>query len=545
MNEVFLLTKILLKSSKSNTKKPNTGALAKFFTFIAFLFVYTYLAAVVGYICYQAIISLLYVNAEKIFLNLCFMGLLGFSILQTVFTSINVLFFSKDLDMLLPHPINPYKIIMAKFNCLVVSQYIMYACIFLPALVVYGYLLNLGVVYYVYTVFILLLFPIIPVVCVSLLITIIMKFTKIIKNKETVQYLSTILAIFILIIMMNFTGHNNEITNEELAKGLIETNITLEKQMVYLPNINFALSTLNNYDNMQGLNNFSCFILQSLIIYILVSLITSKFYVKTVTALMGKGNKTKRNIRFNYKKNKVIKTYVSKEIKNLVRNPIFFMQCVIPPLLFPFIFLIPSISSVLNNGDESIIFVNFISNYINTPFGLIGSIEILVLLYIFNFATITSISRDGSDAKVIKYLPIDLSKQLTYKTILGIIFNFVSLICIITIIKVIFDIKTLTLVYIAILGIIINIFNNTLVIIVDLKNPKTDWITEYTVVKQNLNMFYQLVINTIECGFLLLALFIKDLNMCFLVVSLTFIILTILVKSYININKQKLFEKIY
>ena len=99
--------------------------------------------------------------------------------------------------------------------------------------------------------------------------------------------------------------------------------------------------------------------------------------------------------------------------------------------------------------------------------------------------------------------------------------------------------------YIAILGSLINIFNNFLLIIIDLKNPKIDWMAEYAVVKQNLNMFYQMIIIVTQMGILIFALTIKNINICFITLSIIFTILIILIKKYTNKNKQKLFEKIY
>lgn len=307
-----------------------------------------------------------------------------------------------------------------------------------------------------------------------------------------------------------------------------------------------ATRTLNNYENIDGIKNFAFLVLSSGIIYTIISFFTSKFYIKTVTSMMNKGNKSKKKQieEKNYRKRKMTRTYLSKEAKNLIRNPIFFMQCVVPPFLFPLVFLVPSVIA-LGNQNEAEIIVKYLSSYINTPLGLIAILEIMELLYIFNFATITSISRDGSDAKIMKYLPIDLNKQLTYKSILGILFNIIPLIYVAIILKIGLSINALTLAYVIILATLLNIFNNVLVIIVDLKNPKTDWITEYAVVKQNLNMFFQMIIIVTQMGLLFLGIKLENLNKCFIILSIILITLIIFVRRYIRKNKQKLFEKIY
>lgn len=548
MKEIFLLTKVLLKSSASNTKKTDTKLVSKFFTFLTFLFVYVYLAGLMSYMTYKIFLSLQMFNQEKIFLNVFFIGIFGFSVFQTIFTSLNVLFFSKDIEALLPLPIKPYKIVMAKFNCLIISQYLMYTVAAIPVLGMYGYLCNMGILYYIYSFLIILVFPVIPVVVVSILVTIIMKFTNIIKNKETVQYITALFTIFLIIAIQFAFGTGNEnLTNEELVNSLVRFNTSFERYLTFLPNVRNTISILDNYESIKAIENLVVLVIESITIYIIISFVTSKVYIKTITSIMNNGTKfKKRNIlKKDYKKNKTIKTYVNKEIKNLIRNPIFFMQCVIPPFLFPLVFLVPMVIALSKQAEETAVLIKYLSVYTNTSIGLIASIEVAYLFYIFNFATITSISRDGSDAKVIKYLPIDLGKQLTYKSILGILFNIVPLIYIVAILALGLKMEILTIFYFVILSILINIFNNLFVIIIDLKNPKTDWMTEYAVVKQNLNMFYQMIIIVSQMGLLFLAVKITNLNVCFAILSTIFIILIILVKTYINKNKINLFKKIY
>lgn len=548
MKEIILLTKVLLKGSASNTKKTDTKLISKFFTFITFLFVYIYLAGLMSYMTYKTLISLRMFNQEEIFLNVFFMGLLGYSIFQTIFTSLNVLFFSKDIEALLPLPIKSYKVVMAKFNCLIISQYIMYVVIALPTLGTYGYLCNMGVLYYIYSLLILLVFPIVPVVIISLVVTIIMKFTNIIKNKETVQYITTVLTIlFIIAIQFAFGSGNEDFTKESYVNGLAQFNSTFEDSLAFFPTVKSSILMLENYENIEAVKNLVALLVESFAIYIATSTITSKFYIKTITSIMNRGTKIRKKDILNreYKKNRTIKTYLNKEIKNLVRNPIFFMQCVVPPFLFPLIFLLPSIIALSKQGAETAVLLEFLNSYANTSVGLVASLEVAYIFYIFNFATITSISRDGSDAKVMKYLPIDLSRQLTYKSILGILFNIVPLIYITVIIAICLKMEVLTLIYFIIIAILINIFNNIFVTIIDLKNPKTDWMTEYAVVKQNLNMFYQMLIIVTQMGLLYLAVNISNLNACFITLSMIFIILIILVKTYINKNKMNLFKKIY
>lgn len=549
MKEVILLTKVLLKCSKSNTKKEYNKKSHFIFTTLVFLFIYMYLAGIMAYASYGVIKELMAIGEEKIFLNLCFMVAMGFSVFQTIFTSLNVLFFSKDLENLLPFPIKPVKIVMAKFNCLVISQYMMYSIMLLPLFVVYGYLLKCGIMYYLYVLLILLAFPIIPVAITTLLVTIIMKLTNIIKDKESVQYLTVFITIaFIIGVQFLFGYANNEISNEELTSKVIATNESISGYINIFTNMKFSIETLNNYNNVAGILNFIVFCTESAVIYIVISFITAKFYIKTVTRLMTNGIKKRKKIDINkaYSKHSIQKTYIKKEIRELVRNPIFFMQCVLPPVLFPLIFLVPIMMPLTNAESDIKVLQGFLKNYVNTGMGLVACIEIIELFFIFNFTAITSISRDGSTAKFMKYFPIDLQVQCKYKIMPAIVLNIFPILYVVVALKVLLpQTQILTLIYITVLAMLLNIFNNWMVILVDLKNPKIDWMTEYAVVKQNLNMFYQMVIIFTQMGIILaIGVNIYSLNLSMLIFSAIFIIATIIVKRHIKINQRKLFKNI-
>ena len=54
---------------------------------------------------------------------------------------------SKDIEILTPLPIKSKKVVAAKLNWLIISQYIMSAMLALPGVLIYGYLQNLNLIY--------------------------------------------------------------------------------------------------------------------------------------------------------------------------------------------------------------------------------------------------------------------------------------------------------------------------------------------------------------------------------------------------------------
>ena len=548
MKEIFLLTKTLLKSSTSESKKLGEKKTNGFGKILFYILIYGYIMGIMAYLGYSAINALILVNQPAVYLNLSFVAMLGFSIIQTVITSLNILYFSKDLDFLLPLPISSIKIIISKLICLIISQYIMLGLLILPGIVVYGYLLNLNYLYYVISTLALLTFPVIPVALVSGIVTLIMRFTKIIKNKDFVQYLTIVLTIFLIIAIQSLSGGTGTVSPEEIAGNLLKTNGLVVNFSKSFFNITLIMDSILNYNNAEGAINIFLFVLISIIIFVVISYLISKIYVKTVISLSTVKNKTiqKVNIDKDIKDNSSLVSYVSKEIKILIRNPIFFMQCLLPSIIFPIIIGVPAILGLEDAGISLSLFSQDLGVVINSSFGIMCAIVAIIFTYAFNPVSVTAISRDGENAVFMKYIPLDFKTQIFYKAIPGIILNMVPTIYIL-IAGFLFipNIKFKTWIFIIFISLLINIINNMLSVVVDLKNPKLKWISEYAVVKQNFNIIFVFLLVAIEIFVIIWMgnqLQIVEEFAGYLITLL--LIVYVYMKRLINRKQNELFEKI-
>lgn len=353
MKDIFVLTRVLIKGLFNKTNEKKSSKKGKI---ILYILVYAYIGGFVGYMSYECISSLILINQEKIFLELCFSAVIWLGIIQAIFTSLNILFFSKDIESLLPLPISPFKIIIAKFNCLIFSQYFTCFTVLVPVLIVYGALLKYGIQFYLMSLLMMLAFPIIPVILTSLVMIIIMKFIKVVRNKEFIQYLSVIIMMALIIALQFFCGSigDENITNAELANALVSKSDTINNSTKFFINLKPAINSVLEYDNLEGFKNLIILFVESIGIYIFAGIIVSKVYIKTATSVTSLGIKRGKKINSSkaFLSENISKTYVKKEFKFLIRNPIFFMQCVLPPLIFPFIFSIPLLASYKNAGIE-------------------------------------------------------------------------------------------------------------------------------------------------------------------------------------------------
>ncbi len=546
MKDVLKLTKILLKNSFQGEKKNKSKTIGRLLVLLAYILIFGYLAAIVVFLCYQLLNFLIKLNQPAIYLNLILGATVAVALFRTLFSAVNVLYFSKDLEYLLPLPINPSKILMAKWNVLVISNYIIEIFIVLPALILYGIMLDQGVLYYLYAALVFVLLPVIPVILISFLMSILMRFTKFIKNKDFVQYL-TVAITLLIVIGVQFIGTGEQITEAEVYEMLTKTNGVVEYMSKAFSTITVSLKALINSENLSGLINIVILFVVTVIFYILLAKFSSKMYIKSATSSLSNGIKRKENLKISgYKQNSKVGSYIKKEFLNLIRNPIFCMQCIIPPILFPFIFAIPIYLEISKDEVATSEFMQVANSFLASPAMLGIVLAILGFIFMFNFISATAVSRDSENAILMKTFPISLKKQTIYKMLPAVIMNVFPILFVLVVLKLLVGVSYIYLGIITFLAMLVNFLVNYIGIIIDLKNPKLNWSSEYTVVKQNMNIFYLMVVVLIEVGILVLSAFKFSNIYLYLTISIVFLLVQIgIVNIYVSKNENKLYKDIH
>ena len=93
------------------------------------------------------------IRQEQVFIGLILFLALGVSTIQTIFSAINILYFTKDNEYILPLPLKPYQIILARTNVMLIAEYAIILLIGLLPLCIYGFLTGAGILYYIGAIF--------------------------------------------------------------------------------------------------------------------------------------------------------------------------------------------------------------------------------------------------------------------------------------------------------------------------------------------------------------------------------------------------------
>lgn len=541
--KIFSLTKVLLKNSfqrYDNKKQKNKVATA-----ILYIIVFGYVMALFGVFSFQIINTLKQINQESIFIGMFLMGVALFIIIQGMVSATNVFYFSRDLEYILPLPLKPREILISKLNVILITEYIVELLFAVVPIIIYGVLTAVGIQYYIISFLILLIFPIIPLIISTIIIMIIMSFTKGAKNKDRFQLIVPILGIILAFAISFASTGSSDISEKEVLEKLLQAN-----QMVELISDKFiilkpAINAIINSDVLELLK----LAIITIIGYLAFILIGSKIYFRGAIGNLSSGNKTKKKIKINsIKTRKIGKTYVIKEIKILFRNPIFFVQCVLPSVFMPILVLGIAIFTISSNESNDLqAITSILGSLVQSPIGMAVIIAVTEFMYSMLYIAPTAISRDGSNAIFMKYIPVSYYKQIIYKGIPNVIFGTITSIIILIFVYLVMRVSFVFLAICFVINLILIIIQTLLMELVDLKKPKLDWSTEYAVVKQNLNLLWPFVVGLLEIMVaFVIAIPLKN-NSYFVfagIFTIIHIIITYFINRYIYKKQNELFDKI-
>lgn len=400
------------------------------------------------------------------------------------------LYFSRDIEYLLPLPLKPFEILGAKFITVLIYEYLTEIMILLLPLGVYGGKSNAPVMYWVVMVLVLILLPILPLVLACIINMIVMTFTNLGKHKELLRTIGALASIGLGIGFSTFMQRME--TSMMTESDILEKFITGDNSMVSIatnafPTTKFAAEAMVAKDTLSILGNLSVFLVITAVAIGVFLIIGNKLYFKGALGVSETFSKREKLSDDELSKStnsaSPMKAYILKEIRMLVRTPVYFINCVIMNFIWPIFFIIPIVikpeTLKIIGQSTDIIFNSEIQGVI---MGMI--VSIMLFTCNSNMIACTAISREGKNLFLTKYIPMSYTKQLIAKASVGMIFDLVNIVFLI-VLGIVMKAPISLLILAVILSLMVIVVSNLLGIILDLKKPKLNWDNEAAAVKQN------------------------------------------------------------
>lgn len=526
MANIYYLTKAFLSgdslrgTKKSNGKFKIPNSLTRLLMSLLFI--------PFGFLIFQLTESitrtLLPLDQEQLIISMGLIGTTLFIFIISLLTTPAQLFFSSDIERVLPLPVKPFEIIVARLITALIVQFTL--SLFLLFSIYLGYIAVIGfdIVFLIKYIFIIILIPIFPVLVTTIIAILIIQFTGFLKNQDQYNKFVMIVSVLFLITYYYFLGTNNIGTYNMVNLFIQGGNSFVSIFTNILPHFKFAIEFLFNN------NIISLLILIAITAFFvfITYIVASKYYLNC--ALKVNNFKAEKKVLSTHdlkERTKVKSIYfntASRDLKELTRSPIFMMNCLATPIFLSGAIIFVSVMPVFSNDSFQLSQITgIISSTFNSVEAFLFIIVLIPAIGLFSSfgmsSSCTAISREGSQFAIIKSYPVPIEKQILGKTfpnllVISIIVVILSIIGSVLFYFVYHDIViSVALAIISIiLGEIVILFSSLFTIGIDALKPKLHWTTEQEAVKQNYFVLISLALGFLFIGGIFAFLFMAPLD---------------------------------
>ncbi len=480
-------------------------------------------------------------------MNIGFMITCFVIFLFSVFAIPSIYYFSKDIDHLLVLPIRPEIILGSKLAVCVIFEYMFAAAVLIPMYISFVMKLGFSIVSLLCFIVIFFTVPIYPLVISSILTMIVMRFVPFFNNRDRFNLIGGVVVV-VFALGLSFwmqTLQNDDING--LLMALLEGNNSLMRiSTIIFPSIPFAAMACF-YGDLLQLLIFLAITAASLIVFLLCGKL---LYVK---GAIGSSETSRSRRRFDAKllhastRHSAFRSYLGKEFKLLFRTPVYFTNCVLSAFIMPIILIVAVITSLDGVDLSAFLTPQLISSIPNLwAYVLIVSFLAGSFMGGINMISATAISREGSNASFMKYIPVPLTTQIAAKTACGIILSAIGTWMLIIPAHIVIEYPIYLDVIFVIGSFISIVMINLFSILIDMLRPKLVWEQETAAVKQNMNGFISMLMSFMLAAVLFGLLYVGWSHVVWIAVGILFvqIILTIFLCQTVKKANTRLLNKI-
>jgi ABC-2 type transport system permease protein len=505
MTNYLDLTKLFIRSLRIN-KLNKKGGKFLFYLLITLtvIFVFLPILAIYTIFVYETMRKLNDVDVAVagfealLFMISIFSFIFGFNVL------LNELYFSEDIENILPLPIKPETIVASKFtSCFIVENVILF--IFL-LLAVFAYIgaLNLPLYYVLIALIGIIFLPMVPMVFCALLLFAIISFLKKFLKSASIKKVGYILLGILIFLVVYFLWKVSSVDFEKYIENFAAGDHTFLEIMKFIfPPVYFFAKGLNQGSIIYMLLS----VIISCIYFGIMILTAKKFYYNSVVGITSKDTDSKvrsHNKITNFEVKKPIIQYFNKDIKIIFRSPTFLINCILINIIWPvFIFLIFKIAL----PDYTISFMKEAVTSQDAVFNfrmLLLVIGIPIIITSFNSLASSAFSREGKNFHFMKYIPLKYGLQWREKFFVSFIISFIGISVYAIPFFLVIHVPILQLLLYLLLIVLCISFISFIGLLIDSAFPKLIWDDEADSLRENYNTFiamgYSLLLFAILCG---------------------------------------------
>lgn len=405
----------------------------------------------------------------------------------------SVFYFSRDLSLLVPLPFVPRDILGAKFTVVLLYDYLTISPFYLPALWVYGVNSGAGPLYWISGIVIFLLVPVVPLAIASTFMLLMMRLTNLSRRRDTLRLIG-LFAFMVIVLAFNYflTGIPAGKEVEFLERILMDEQGLISYATRAYPPALFAAQALTA-GGTEALLNLVYYLGISLAGLVLVLLIGQKMFYQ---GLIGGSEVQKGKVLTREELARKTAGALSpawaialREIKYLIRTPIYLFNSLAMVAIVPVALVIPMITG---GGLEP--FLTSLQGAIPRVVQVLAAAAFIGVMALFAPAASSSFSREGKLFWVSQVIPVSPQEQIQGKVLYSMLISAVAVpvVAFVALLLLPWGLFELLLVFIG--GLILSLPAITSSLLIDLLRPYLTWDSPQKAIKQNINVLLGMVV---------------------------------------------------
>lgn len=414
-------------------------------------------------------------------------------------------YFSRDLEILIPLPLKPLQVLLSKFVVILVNEYLTLLPLLLPALVYFGILAKAGPGYWMQSLIVYALLPVIPLAIVSVFVIALMRVVNLSRKKDLLIIVGSLLMIPMALGLQLAIGRSAGSTDIERTIRMLASHDGLLNRIggAFPPSI-WATKAIAGGLSISGMTNLLLLAGVSLILLYLILVMAKKLFYGGLIGIsevsgVSRTLSEKGISRLIASRGSPVRAIFMRELRIMNRTPVFVLNGIGAVVLIPIVLLLTP--HMGKRADTS--FLNVFTS-INPSWVILGMACFLTVCASLNGTASSTFSREGSQFWMSKVIPVSPQKQVIAKflhsyivALLGIAFASATIFGgnLLGVIFLSFSLRPTTWIAALVLALLASFALTAIGMIIDLARPLLDWTNPQKAIKQNLNVLLAILID--------------------------------------------------
>ena len=406
----------------------------------------------------------------------------------------NELYFSTDIDRLLPLPIRGREIAAAKFSAAYKMENVMQFILILSCTIGFGLSSDMPLWRWPIAILLGLTLSMIPMMYCAILGILLMAFTRVVKSRDTVRKISVIFMLVVFALMALALTTLKKVDVDSWIVNAASQDIPFVRVMNVVFFENALLVEFMNDGNVLSLLIYTVLHIAILAVFLLVA---DRFYINSVSRL-GEGTHRSKHSAVHMdralQKRDAFRSYIAKEWKILRRTPVFFTNCILITWIWP-VFVV--IAGVMTGMDMTPGAVRDRIGDGDTGFALGAMIAAFAAPFIMgamNSLGSNAFSREGKHYEVLQFLPVPVRTQWNAKAAIGVMVTFLGTAPFFLFFGIYAGVPVLQILLYILITAAASVAVTYMGMLLDSVNPKLVWEDALSALRENYNTFFCMAI---------------------------------------------------